>query len=557
MAEKSSKKTPRDFLRVVFRRKWLFLLSASLSAVVILQAEPHFSRKQYTGTTKVQRRTGVAGGKSVEQDIETLRRTLRHELAGLLPVQKVAKDLGLFDGLPRDAEGRFTTPGELRKQQIVAGLISSIKVVMEFTSKDVDLIAVKVTHGDPELAQSIPDALVMNYIDRIHQSNLRNLKNDRDYLNGKLKECTDRLSVIRDRQSKFERKYEGLIYKSPGALNDRILAVQGDLAVLRRHKGLIEQQLAALKETVADPASGATTRPSREREVLKNQLEELERQLRRARINWKKDHPKVKLLEGQLAQLKEDIDRAPEHDDVDPNVMGRMPGRGMNIAVDIALAEAQLKTTSRNIDLQQANLERLDEMESNADPIRQQWTEIAEKREELEREQESWQKKSTDTQQKLEAEAAKQSMHLTTVEYAQKQIQPSSPRLVTLIGLSVIGGLAVGSLLVLGLNALDRSIVTTEDAIEYFNVPVHGVIEEIVIGRQHMMRAARHWLIRPAIILIVIAGLSLSVLNTCLWLGYPDEYEKWKDSPAAYVSGRVGELAQDVVDGAKDAWHSF
>ena len=64
---------------------------------------------------------------------------------------------------------------------------------------------------------------------------------------------------------------------------------------------------------------------------------------------------------------------------------------------------------------------------------------------------------------------------------------------------AIVGGLAFGAGLVFLANLLDRSVSTTEEAVHHFDLPVHGVIAEIVTARQQWVRRTKVWTIGPAV----------------------------------------------------------
>ena len=148
----------------------------------------------------------------------------------------------------------------------------------------------------------------------------------------------------------------------------------------------------------------------------------------------------------------------------------------------------------------------------------------------------------------LDAEMKGRRTHLNVLQAAEEQIQPSSPKLFMVLGFAIVGGLAFGGGLVLLASHWNRSVTTTDDAVEYFNVPVLGVTSEIISSRQHTIRRAKRWILIPIATTIVLVGLVVSGLGVTLWLKHPQKYEEWKAAPISFVSHAVTDFAKDVSE---------
>ncbi|MCD4699703.1 MAG: hypothetical protein K8R91_03910, partial [Phycisphaerae bacterium] len=172
MAETLNKKTPRDVLRVVFRRRRLFLLGASLFAIIAMLGAYYLPLK-YTGTTIFQHHRDVAAEGTLARGSESFdatRLSMRNDLASRDAVAEVAEEIALLKGLPRDPEGRLTREGQMAEQRIVGDIIKDVKVTLVIRSTNKDRFSVSVTHHDPILAKQIPNTLVRNYKNRLLQA---------------------------------------------------------------------------------------------------------------------------------------------------------------------------------------------------------------------------------------------------------------------------------------------------------------------------------------------------------------------------------------------------
>ena len=146
----------------------------------------------------------------------------------------------------------------------------------------------------------------------------------------------------------------------------------------------------------------------------------------------------------------------------------------------------------------------------------------------------------------LDAEVAKRRTHLESVQTAEKQFRPSSPKLMMILAFTYLGGLAFGGGVVFLINFLDRSISTTEEAGKYFNVPVHGVIGEIITTRQRLRRGIRRYLLAPAVTLLILGVLGIATLSITLWLKSPEKFQEWKAAPVRFVFDHTTTLAGEL-----------
>ncbi|MDY7009778.1 MAG: hypothetical protein SVV80_03385 [Planctomycetota bacterium] len=587
MAETLNKKTPRDVLRVIFRRRRLFLLGASLFAIIAMLGA-HYLPVKYTGTTIFEHRKDVAAERTLERGSESFdatRLSMQNDLASRDAVAEVAEEIALLKGLPRDSEGRLTRDGEMAKQRIVGDIIKNVKVALMIRSTNMDRFSVSVTHHDPILAKQIPNTLVKNYKNRLLQAIKGRLTSSSKFLVDQVAECESRLTEITNERIEFETKHAGMMPESPGALYENLQRINNDLETLAKQQTADRLKIARLKTqldalgkppAMPEPTSHLTSRPSSqpttqpsslptsqpvewvdelnpEKKRLEDQLQEFKEQLNSALTigHMKEKHPTVKTLRAKIEELEKRFEAEPEWITVRKTVgaAGNSVARQLTaqmIFADVAAAVSELEAGAKEIERLQKQREKLQVLMANFAPVRQQYEQIVEKVKKQAVERDGWRKQLAEVQMALDAEDEGRRTHLNVLQVAQEQILPSSPKLFMVLGFAIIGGLAFGGGVVLASSHWDRSISTTDDAIKYFDVPVFGITSEIVSGRQRLVRHLRRWVIGPIVTIIVLAGLAASGLSVTLWLKYPQKHEEWKASPIMFVSGAVTGFARDV-----------
>ncbi len=544
MAENSESSSLRDLLRLIFRRRYFFLIGSALLANMLLFAGLSWSAK-YTGTTKLRRRTDPVVEKKHDQpeSFETIKLTLREELIGQRALENVVEQLGLVRGEPRDSSGKLKRQGQIVKDAIVRTINEGILFVWEVRKERMDLVALSVTHWDPQLAQDIPDRLVDNYISIVHEQSKSNLTVSLQHLQKKVDECKVRLGEQTNIKIAFEEKHAGMMPDRPGNLHDRIQQTIADLEREQRNLDAAKLTLARLESRWREADTDKTTKegepiqeirgPNPELKRLKEQLELFEGALETATINRTENHPDVIALEAKLAEIHEKIKQAPAE-----TVLQKVYAVGAEAnryIPEVASTSVEIKIKKDAIERLTERLNRLNGMMSNFAPVRQEWEEIIRKQVKHEKELDALEVRAAKIREELANEVAGRRIHLEVVQRAKEQFQPSSPKLFVILAMALIGGVGGGAGLVFLTHSLDRSITTTDEASEYLGLRVHGVIGEITTPVQAIRRRTFSLLIIPLVGLVLTLMTLTGVASNLLRLKYPDKFQQWKDAPVGYV----------------------
>jgi len=555
MAETKPKLTWRDRLKVVFRRRRMFVLGAAVFAIAALIGAQYMPLK-YTGTTIFHRYTDPAAEERAGS-FESIKLTLEHELSGREAVKEASEELGLTRGFERGADGMLTLNGEMAMRTLVEGLMKNIQIRWTVRSQQVDLVSVSFTHDEPYLAQSMPNTLVRKYIAKVHDKIVDQLDKSRVFLQERVSGVDTRLNTAMKQRIDFEAQHGGMLPDSPGALQQHMQLIETDIDTVRRQQLVATQNLERLK-ALAEKAAAAPGEPI---QVVKGPNPELDR-LKKDLRTFKDDlanaitlrhmtekHPTVQTLHKKIEDIEKEIEETPE-ETVIQKVYGS-EGPGDDLTVALAAAQSEVEMADKELDRLQARLNAVQDLLANYAPVRQRYLEILKKVAELEAEKKSWQDRLTGVQMALEAEVAKRRTHLDAVQMAEKQFLPSSPKLLVVLGFALAGGLAVGGAVVFLCDTIDRSISTKQDAAKHFNLPVCGVIDEILTPRQRLKRRARQWGAEPLVALILVAIIGVASLNIVLWLHRPEEHKQWKDDPTAFVGRKAADLYQKGVQKLK------
>lgn len=542
MPEENAKKSPHDILRIVLRRWRLFVLSFSLFAIAVMWISPRVWPRKYTSTAKIERSTLPVADKIIRGDIDRLQRTFEKSLAGRKAIERVVKDLGFIKNLPHDPEGNLTDEGKKSEQEIVKELKKGIRVDSEVRGSTVDIIRVEVTHPDPDLARRIATKLVQNYQSDILKGVEDRLKTTRDFLNEKVKLARKKVADVVKQRIDLESNNARMSLDRPGALQSEIDRITINLETLRFRQNaekkillLLRDRIQALQQPSSQPSSTDTQPVQIERENpklrrLKSDLQNYRDLLEVAlRVNHMTEkHPDVIALRDRIEVLEKRIEGTSETEIVkvygmsDPaNPAPAAAVAAQAVGAEVVSRQALFDMTTSDIERQQRRLKQLELAKSKLSSVWRQYEQILE---ELKHERDGlgrWQKQLEEVEVALGAETSKKRTQIE-LHLAQKQFLPTSPKLERVLGLALIGGLAFGGGLAFLCNWMDRTIGSTEDAMKYFALPVHGVIGEITTPRDRLRKRIRNWVLSPIVALILGCCLLVGVLNVYLWLRVPE-----------------------------------
>ncbi len=557
--EESKKHILRELWRVVVRRWRLFLLTALLTTLAVLGMAPRFATRLYTGDAKLERRTEVSVGTGSETT-SSLQLRLQQDLAGRTAVQAALEELGKTRDLPRDSSGALSEDGTRQFQAMVQDVMSRVRVRFDVRSPDVDIVSVSYTDADAKLAEKLPNKLVENYTTKKLEDIIDGLELSRDFLADRVKECNVRVEKAMSDRTEFEKKYAGMSLGTPGSLQQQITAATGDIERLQRQKDVVQQQLEQLRRvspptTQADQSAPTVTEERNpERVRLAEQLRLAEDKLADARTMYhmKDNHPTIQLLEEQKLRLKKQLDATPEFvvmsKTTDPagGISDFRDLQRMQIEMDIAAREVELRNLDRDLERKQAELARGQDLMKEYTTVYQEHIELVRLVEEAKAEANSWRGRLTQTDLALSAEVAKRRTHLQELELAEPQFRPSSPTLPKVLGFAVMGGLAVGGGAVFLAKMLDRSILTTEDAEQHFDIPVCGVVGEITTARDLRFRKIMRWGVWLPVWCTLAVLLFVLAVHVVLWLNHGETV--YKDRPLAYILSKAQAVIQVVRD---------
>ena len=498
---------------------------------------------RYTGTARFQRSLDASADEMPNrpESFEAIKLTLQHELAGYEAVDASISDLekaGLIGAVPRDENGKLTPQGQQMRQDIVEGLVGGLDVRWEVRSPQVDLVSLSFTHSNAAMAADLPNLLIHNYITRTSEQILERLQSSKKFLTDQVTRCEAKSKQIQEDRTNFVNENAGLFPDNPGGLQDRIMRLQATIDATRMQNSLARKKLENVRVMQKPVDQMELTpievikAPNAERHGMELEIQKAKDELREKYTDM---HPRALVLKDTIKKLEARVAEMPQEQIV--QIKYATGYGGAEMAVEEIQLGAEIGMTDQELRRDTKLLETYMALQNNMAPIQQKLTEKTKQLEEADIELKRWQARLTDIEMSLAGEVAKRRTHLKAVETAKRQSIPSSPTLTFVLGSTLGGGLAFGALLAFLCNAVDRTIRTTDEAAREFNLPVHGVIGEIISpARRTSMRVGLF--LSSTLVAVVSALLALRIFSVVLWLHYPDMYAQFRGSPIQFIWSR-------------------
>jgi uncharacterized protein involved in exopolysaccharide biosynthesis len=565
MSESKEKRSPRDLLRTVFRRKQLFLLTAGLIAILV-GILCHYWPKKYTSAATFQRvdNEAVSLGRQAEEGAafdDVMRSKVMHDLKRKDAIERALNEIGLLRDLPRDATGELTPEGRRMKQDLITETREKMTITWPIKTGPVDEIILSFTHHDPEVAAEFPNVLVRNYISEISSWITRELTRQLARRQSEESEALSRLNAASHAVQEFRIEHEYVSEDLP-AIERRITELENRREVQQGELDLANFRLAAYEAKKKEIETGQIENEDGEAEEVKvmgpNQRKlDKQEELRKAReslnmmqtINRMKDaHPQVIKQKLYIKDLETQIAEMPDEIVLERHLVQR-DAQGLTHAFQLELESLkfQIRLIARDVKQLDADLASLNRARAEYNTYREDYEKLARAQLEAEKNYDDVREQRLHFQNMINQEEGRRRTRLETIELAEVQHKPSSPKFLVVLGASLALGIAAGAGLIFLSHLLDRTIATPEEASQYFALPIHGVIGEIVTPAQKRYRKLRRRLVIPVLSVIVLTGLALAIMSNYLRLEHPNRYQQWSADPIHFITSQALEPVLDKI----------
>ncbi len=525
--------TVRDYLRLIFRRKYAIVMPILCSVFLILPLWKIVPEK-YKATALVKRSdlavaNAAAGAMMVHDNGPATVATLEAEILTWTNLDRVIKQLKMDVDLKSSADW----------QNEYDSLRSSIKIKLVAQGHGEDRIEIAVMDKNPSSAEKIANGIADNYAESSQRISREDTMRSIDFFKT---QCDDNLAIMRKTNialDKYTREHwtdlpevKRNILATLQALKTTdsehqllLSAAQNRLTEIERQVKEVEKTIKADTETMDNPA----------RQDLQNQLQARQRRLTEMKVNYTEDHPQVKAIEEEIARLEAQLKEMPErvpgsiHETINPVYQQLVQAR-MTAEQEVKAEEATLRETQAQIMANEASIRKVvDEQNQYADIQRQH--------DEARTNYEEYNKSLLKLQNTSRLQSEPNSTQVEIISRALEPAEPDHSRRPWIAVGCVAGAVAMGFGLTFLLEFVDHSLRGADDAAEALDLPVLATLTEIPMPVALDRKRAR----RRLILYLAIALVLMAVLAATLAEGL---------APGCVI-GKLGEF----VGWIKDLWH--
>ncbi|MBN8474877.1 chain length determinant protein EpsF [Sulfuritalea sp.] len=442
--------TPQQFFLIIFARRHLaasiFVLVAATGAAITM-----LMPKVYTATTSMVvdvKSDPIAGALLPTVGTPTYMATQTEIISSERTAIGVVRLLRVDQNPQLVAQWKEATNGTTPLENYFARLLRSGMTVSP--ARGSNIINLSYSGRDPKFATTVANAYTQAYIDLLIDMRVDPARQYSAWFDERLKVLRANLEKAQAKLSAYQRE-KGIV-----ASDERV-----DQETTRLNA--LEAQLAAIQGERVDTSSrqrssGSELSPDVQQNPiivsLKGELAKSEARLIETSGTMGKNHPVRMQLEGQIAGLKEQLEKE----------MRRISGGAATATRTTAMKETELRQL-------------IEEQKKQVLALRETRDEITVLNKDVESAQRSYESVAQRMSQ-LSLEAQSEQANVRVLSPAIEPSEPSRPNIPRFLAASLVGGILVGILAALGLEFLDRRVRDKTD-LAVDGVPVFGVIGPI------------------------------------------------------------------------------
>lgn len=472
----------RHYLRIAMRRRYVILGAAAacllLGLVATLLMTPQYTSSttleisresnQVTEFQGVERDTNIADQEFYQTQYSLLQsRSLSERVANQLKLVDDPKFFALF-GISSDdpafelENGRYPVKGRVVRQR-VAGEVLRKNVTVSPTRLS-RLVSVAVTSSDPEFSASVANAWAENFI----QTNLERKIQATSYGRNLLQR---QLGQLKEKLDESQRLLVGY------ALAERIinLPTQSVDGKTTSERSIVADDLAALNASLAQATSdriqaearynqagksGSSAEALRNTAIngLRQRRAELAAEYQQMMTQFEPEYPAARAIQSQIDQLDRSIAR--EESRVSSSILAdyrQAQAREQALQTKVEQLKVNYLDLRRRSIQYNVYQQEVDTNRALYDAVLQRFKEIG-------------------------VAGGVGINNVSVVDPAQVPENPSSPRLMVNVLLSLLAGLALGAFLAFILEQIDEAITEPDEVVRRINVPLLGSVPKLETG---------------------------------------------------------------------------
>jgi polysaccharide chain length determinant protein (PEP-CTERM system associated) len=472
-----------DWLKILRRRRWLFILPAVLGAVAGLVAS-FFLPRQYTSHTTVLVEEPMVPDSYVKpvvsDDLNQRLASMQGEILSRTRLQQLLQEFHLY---PKETD---RVPMEVLIERLRKAIkVTPLSTMPGTLARSLPGFNVDVTFGEARVAQQICNEITSMFM--VQNAGLREVKSEDTtrFLAQQLAEAKAKLDEQDAKLADFQTRYMG---EQPGDENTNLTLLTGmttqleaatqNLSQAQQEKAFVEsmlsQQVAAERET-ADGHSPQT---------LQQQLSALQTQLATLQAQYTEQHPSVVRAKHEIELLQKKIREAPGEAEAlaqESNATGplvespqiqQLRAHLHQVELSVSQKKQEQAQLQHRIKVLQARLELSPKVQQEFKALTRDYqTALGFYNDLL--------KKQEESQMATDLEHRQQGENFRVLDPPSLPVRPSfpDPRLFTLGGTGA--GLILGAALVQLAESRDKSLRTARDVELFLRVPAIAVISSL------------------------------------------------------------------------------
>jgi uncharacterized protein involved in exopolysaccharide biosynthesis len=531
------------------RYRWRFILSTfAVMAGVLLGS--FLLPRMYKAEAIFERRTDMVLTEIIDQGAsksfqDSQRASLAEEIGGQIAIDEMIETLQAAKDTNTIKDYNHFDLQRLRSE-----MTKRVSVQFNIGSIDFDRIRVGFIYKDRQLAQDVVNTLVENYISRTRKLIDGRLEQTATFFQSEVDRNREIIEQLENKKLTFEIEHADLLPDSPGSIQMRLADAQKELSQNMHQRDAATMRAKSLRElldSTPEVVPQIITMRNPELEQLEGKLRELKTQMETYVGVYKMTakHPDLVAIKDQIAAINQEILNTPD-EIVTQKRLGANNNRD-NLQVQFTQALASQNAFDKQIDSLKKQISRFNLHSSQLFPVRSDYRKLTRQIEQAQRQQTFWEENLRHVRMALTAEVGNRGVNLDFVKPCTQIGKPVSPNLVQVLMAAIVLGLIGGGINVFFAYRADESFHNGEELAGEFDLPLVGVVSEILSQQEQTKRRMKNLIVYPlnttaiACLLIMMAGMLY--LN----LEKPHLYKQFKDNPTHFIGQRLNTDGEKTV----------
>jgi len=550
-----------EVLRILVLRRWVFFIPFCLATTAAFIASQYVPRAYEAETVFEQANDPVSVDLPPELKITTFDyflATLREDVRSNEVMGPVVDELGLTKNLPRKPDGTLTAEGLAAREKIGRSLASRVWVHCRRKTGFRYVIRLRYTGADPEVMNRLLNLMKEGYIRLVRRRVTEKLIDAQQWYAARAQEKRAVLDEIDKKLITLKIAHPGVDPTNAEAIAFQLASLRSQLAELQRTRARLGSEMASRKEFLAKARgqSSAETKDDHHRfPVLSAEAARLEAAIAacETRITDLKTirgmtnlHPEIiderKLQERYRRELQAELESSAVSQPGDPAiaavksfVAGPVQGVWLpayaKVEMELASLVEQQEQVAEESERVESRVGEFVRLQGKVADCRQETGRIQEEYERAWREYETYQGLVDKCNQSLAVASEDRGIIFTNVTPPEGSAVPISPLAKTVLLLSLLAGLATGTVFVVIAELFDRRFRTSSQVAQALGVPILENIDEIVTAADRRGRFLRRAVFSPAIACLLLGIMGISGGLSYLSLHNPTTFERIMSLP--------------------------